>query len=96
VPVGGPPPPVTAVLTTAGDTPADWILAGQALHRMLLHAATRWVFASLQSQPLEVPALRAELSSRLNLAGAPQMLLQFGRSNIAGPTPRRPVAEILC
>jgi hypothetical protein len=95
LPGAGSPPPVTAVLVTASDRPADWIMAGQALHRILLHAATRWVFASLQSQPLELPALRAELSRRLDLPGAPQMILQFGRSNTAAATPRRPVSDTL-
>jgi len=94
-PGGGSPPALTAVLTTAGDSRADWIAAGQALHRILLHAATRWVFASLQSQPLELPELRAELRARLDLPGMPQMLLQLGRSNTAGATPRRPVTETL-
>ncbi len=94
-PAGGAPPPVTVVLTTASDLPADWVHAGQALHRMLLHAAARWVFGSLQSQPLELPALRADLCQHLGLAGAPQMLLQFGRANIARATPRRPAAEII-
>jgi hypothetical protein len=88
-------PPVTAILTTSGDTPADWIRAGQALHRILLHAATRWVFASLQTQPLELAPPRAELAARLQVAGHPQMILQLGRSNAAGPTPRRPAVEIL-
>jgi hypothetical protein len=92
---GGAPPQLTAVLTTTGDAASDWIQAGQALHRILLHAATRWVFASLQSQPLELPALRAELRSRLGLPGEPQMLLQFGRCNVAGPTARRPAANII-
>src|SRR5215831_15200572 len=30
---GGPPPAATAVLLTPGDTRADWLCAGQALHR---------------------------------------------------------------
>ncbi|HEY6278678.1 MAG TPA: nitroreductase family protein, partial [Streptosporangiaceae bacterium] len=42
----GPPPAATAVLLTRGDSRADWLHAGQALHRVLLHAATVWVFAS--------------------------------------------------
>lgn len=93
-PSGGYPPSVTAVLTTAGDTRADWIRAGQALHRMLLHAATRWVFARLQSQPLESPRLRAELRDRLALRGYPVLLLQFGRSNVALATARRAIADL--
>lgn len=50
---------VTAVLVTAGDAPADWLRAGQALHRLLLRAAGQWVFASLHSQPLEASPIRA-------------------------------------
>jgi hypothetical protein len=91
---GGYPPSVTAVLTTDGDTRTDWIRAGQALHRVLLHAATRWVFASLQSQPLESPRLRAELRDRLALPGFPVLLLQFGRSNVSLAAARRPAAEL--
>jgi hypothetical protein len=92
---GGCPPSVTAVLVTATDMPADWVHAGQSLHRMLLHAATRWVFASLQSQPLESPAWRAELRARLDLPGEPQLLLQFGRANTAPATARRPAFDVL-
>jgi hypothetical protein len=95
LPVGGALPSATAVLTTAGDEPADWLRAGQALDRMLLRAAGRWVFASLESQPLESPALRAAIRDYLGLAGLPQMLLQLGRANTAAATPRRPVAEII-
>jgi hypothetical protein len=95
LPGGGSPPPVTAVLVTAGDRRPQWIMAGQALHRIMLHAASRWVFASLQSQPLEIPELRAELKARLNLPGAPHMILQFGRSNIAQATPRRLASDII-
>src|SRR5262249_45426154 len=53
------PPAVTAVLLTRGDSRADWLRAGQALHRLLLHAASRWVFASLYTQPLENDPIRA-------------------------------------
>ncbi len=35
----GPAPAVTAVLLTPRDSRADWLRAGQALHRLLLHAA---------------------------------------------------------
>jgi hypothetical protein len=91
---GGVPPSATAVLSTAGDTPADWLRAGQALHRLLLRAATRWVFASLQSQPLESRRCRQEVRDLLGLTGHPQLLFQFGRSNAAPATPRRPQVEL--
>ena len=84
-----------AVLVTGGDEPADWLAAGQALHRVLLRAATRWVFASLQSQPLESPWHRSAVRQLLGLRGQPQMLLQFGRSNTALATPRRRYEDVL-
>jgi len=92
--IGGAPPAATAVLSTSADTMADWLRAGQALNRLLLRAATRWVFASLQSQPLESTVRRAEVRELLGLAGYPQMLLQFGRANVAAATPRRPPGEL--
>jgi len=88
------PPSATAVLSTVRDAPTDWLRGGQALNRLLLRAATRWVFASLQSQPMESPRLRQEVRDLLGLSGHPQLLLQFGRSNIAPATPRRPQTEL--
>jgi hypothetical protein len=93
-PSDGEPPSVTAVLTTAADSPAEWLRAGQALHRLLLRAASRWVFASLQTQPLESPRRRDQVRELLGLAGQPQLLLEFGRANVAHATPRRPQAEL--
>ena len=91
----GPPPPATAVLLTAGDSRADWLHAGQALYRLLIHAATAWVFASLHSQALEVPLLRELIQTRLALPGHPQMLLQFGRARTSLATARRSVPDSL-
>jgi hypothetical protein len=92
---GSGPPAATAILTTAADGPADWLRAGQALHRLLLDAASHWVFASLHSQPLETPEFRARIRARLALPGIPQMLLQLGRLHVAAPTARRPAAEFV-
>jgi Nitroreductase family len=92
---GGPPAAATAVLVTPGDGRADWLHAGQALHRLLAHAADRWVFASLYTQPLEAAAIRALIRTRLRLPGAPQMLLQLGRARTARATARRPPAELM-
>ncbi len=89
----GEPPAATAVLVTAADEADDWLRAGQALNRLLLRAASRWVFASLQSQPMESTGYREEVRDLLGLQGYPQMLLQFGRANTALATPRRPQAE---
>jgi len=90
-----PPPAATAVLLTAGDLRIDWLRAGQALHRILAHAATARVFASLNTEPLEFPVIRDLIRTRLALPGAPQMLLQFGLARAGLATPRRVVPEVL-
>jgi hypothetical protein len=92
---GGLPPSATAILVTAGDTPTDWLRAGQALNRMLVDAASSWVFAALNTQPMESPPLRTLVRSRLFLPGAPQMLLEFGRAHTAAATARRPVEDLI-
>jgi nitroreductase len=92
---GGPSPAATAVLLTRGDGRVDWLRAGQALHRLLVHAAASWVFASLYTQPLEADAIRALIRDRLNLPGAPQMLLQLGPARTTQATARRPPAELM-
>ncbi len=83
------------LLITAADGGADWLRAGQALHRLLLHAASTWVFASLHTQALESPPIRGEIRARLALPGFPQMLLQLGRATTAAATARRPAEELL-
>jgi hypothetical protein len=92
---GGPPPAATAVMLTPGNGRADWLCAGQALHRLLAHAASRWVFASLHTQPLEAAAIRDLIRDRLALPGVPQMLLQLGLAHTTPATARRPPAELI-
>ena len=87
-------PPV-AVLTTRGDSLVDWLVAGQALQRMLLRAATRWTFAAMFSQPLESPDARVLVRDELGTADFPQMILQLGHSTIVRATARRPVGDVL-
>ncbi len=91
----GPPPAATAVLLTPGDGRGDWLCAGQALHRVLAHAASRWVFATMHTQPLEAAAIRELIRDRLALPGAPQMILQLGLARSTNATARRPPSELL-
>jgi hypothetical protein len=95
LPPAVPPAPVTAVLATPGDGERDWLRAGQALHRLLLRAASQWVFAGLQTQPLRVVWVRAAIRNQLTLPGWPQMLLQLGLARTAHSTARRPAAELI-
>jgi nitroreductase len=87
--------PVIAVLATSGDHVADWLTAGQALQRVLLTAARRWVFAAMLTQPLELPHLRAVIRDELALDGFPQVAMRLGHADSAPTTPRRRVDEIL-
>jgi hypothetical protein len=91
----GSPPPATAVLLTLRDGRRDWLRAGQALHRLLLHAASQWVFAALYTQPLEAAATRTLIKTSLALPGSPQVLLQLGMARTTQATARRPAAELL-
>jgi nitroreductase len=86
--------PLVAVLYT-GDTPRDWLRAGQALQRVLLTATVRGVAATLMTQPLEIPRLR-DLLSDLRTGRAAQVILRFGYPRLPGaPSPRRPWQEVL-
>jgi nitroreductase len=91
---GGPAPAVTAALLTKGDDERDWLRAGQALQRLLLRAASLWVFAHLNTQPLEQAATRARVRECMAAPGWPQMLLALGVSRTTHPTGRRPAADL--
>lgn len=88
-------PAATAVLLTFGDLRADWLRAGQALQRLLLHAASGWVFASLYTQPVESAQIRNLIKARMALPGFPQMVLQFGFGHSTRPTSRRLTADLV-
>ena len=94
LPADGPAAPAMAVLFTPGDSEEDWLNVGQALQRLLLHAASQWVFASLNTQLLEDVTTRALVRDRLALPGAPQMLLALGVSRTARATARRPADDL--
>ncbi|MFD9291588.1 Acg family FMN-binding oxidoreductase [Streptomyces sp. NPDC060030] len=89
--------PCLAVLGTAQDRPADWLLAGQALERVLLQATADGLSTSLNSQALEHSELRWLLRDPHSGATAsfPQMLLRLGYGPMVPPTPRREVGDVL-
>ncbi|WP_221328912.1 nitroreductase family protein [Actinoplanes sp. L3-i22] len=90
------PYPTIGLLSTAGDTPRDWLRAGQALQRVLLTATWQGLATMPISQPVEVPAMRKALAGRA--AGRfPQIVLRvgYGRVQMPGATPRRSVSEVL-
>lgn len=88
--------PVLAVLGTDEDSPADWLRAGEALALALLDMTAAGLAASFMNQPIEVDDLRAQLTTRLDLAGAPQLILRVGYAVRAAPAaPRRVLADVV-
>ncbi|MFA1542888.1 Acg family FMN-binding oxidoreductase [Actinomadura monticuli] len=83
-----------ALLTTREDRRVDWLLAGQALQHVLLHAATQDVSAAFHTQPLELPDLRAAIRRDL-VCGHPQMLLRLGHVARRQYSRWRPVTDVL-
>ncbi len=88
--------PALAVLYTKNDAIQDWILAGQALCKILLLARTHTVHASFLNQPIEVPELRIQLKESLNLEGFPHTILRLGYAREEKQaTPRRKIDDVI-
>lgn len=88
--------PVLAVLTTEGDSPRDWLAAGQALQRLLLLGVQLGLQASYLNQPVQVATLRPKLQRLTGCPGYAQLLLRIGSPTQVKPAaPRRPLADVL-
>ncbi|HEV7457926.1 MAG TPA: hypothetical protein VGN96_14230 [Roseococcus sp.] len=87
--------PALGVLTTPGDTPRDWLRAGEALGRAILALTAAGLKHSYLNQPIEVPALRPRLAALLGTREFPQILLRAGHGPDIGPSVRRPLEEVL-
>ena len=94
-----------AVLTTRGDRRADWLVAGQALARVLLTAHASGVAASYLNQPVQVPEFRPRIGELVRAASdpgvpgrrggmpadaVPQIVLRLGRRTTADVYSRTP------
>jgi len=87
--------PHLALLSTPGDTPADWLRAGEALERVLLEATSAGLAGSLTSHPLESDDLRTLARDPVTGRGHVQMVLRLGYGPQGPATPRRPVRDVL-
>nr|BFD81817.1 nitroreductase [Streptomyces sp. Xyl84] len=87
--------PQLAVLSTRGDTPGDWLVAGQALERVLLEATSAGLATSMTSHPLESADLRLLVRDPVGGRGQVQMVLRLGYGPPGPATPRRPVEDVL-
>jgi hypothetical protein len=88
--------PAFIVLGTADDTPEAWMIAGQALGRVLLAAQSEGISASFFLQPIEIPRLRRKLRDSLpKEIGFPQITFRLGYAPRVPPTPRRPLSDVV-
>jgi len=83
------------VISTGSDTPADWVNAGRAVERFALTTTSLGIKMAYLNQPVEVPELRGQLATALNIEGYPQLLLRFGYADPMPVSLRRPVESIL-
>lgn len=83
------------LLATRRDGSAEWVQAGLALQRVLLHATAAGLYASYFAQPIETPELRRKLAHALGEGGAPQVLFRIGYGLEPRAVPRRPVDQVL-
>lgn len=83
------------LLGTAEDNPLAWLLAGEALERVLLEIAARGYAASPFTQLIEVAETNAQLRSELGLSMYPHVLLRVGRAPQSPMTRRRRLVEVL-
>ncbi|MFE0645817.1 Acg family FMN-binding oxidoreductase [Streptomyces sp. NPDC058877] len=84
-----------ALLGTAGDTPEEWLNAGQAMQRVLLQATLDGLSTSLVSQPLTRPELRCLTRDPVSATGYVHLAIRLGYGPRGRPTPRRDASEVL-
>ncbi|MBL9099336.1 MAG: hypothetical protein JNL82_00175 [Myxococcales bacterium] len=94
--------PVLALLTTPGDAPHDWLIAGQALARVLLRGRVDHLYASFFPAVLARAADRARVAEEAAVLGdmsqSPghaQVALRLGYGSDLPAVPRRPLADVL-
>lgn len=86
--------PALAIITTATDTPMDWVRAGEALSALLLQLTMAGWAASYFAQVVEVESTRAAIDTMCEGRHA-QVVLRLGRGHHARKSARRPVQDMI-
>ena len=86
--------PAVVSLETPGNGTREWMLAGQALARVLLTAAGAGAEASYLSHAIQSPLYCGTVRELLHTTLQPQVLLRVGYHAGGAPVPRRTVGEV--
>jgi hypothetical protein len=83
------------LLGTRGDSPEQWLIAGEALERVLLVVAARGLAACPLTQVIEIAVTRDRLRHELRLGMFPHVLLRVGYAPPTPATRRRRLVDVL-
>lgn len=86
--------PLLVCLATRSDGPENWLLAGQAMQRVLLTLTAQGFDASFLNQPIEVETLRSAIGAMTGSGDYPQILLRVGRGPSQAHAPRRALESV--
>jgi hypothetical protein len=87
--------PLIAVLGASGDHPADDVVAGMALQRVLLTATDLGLAASLFTQPVDEPGTRSLLQAVCRSPYPPHAVLRVGYGHVPHRSGRRAATEAI-
>lgn len=84
------------LLTTLGNTPKDWILAGESLELFFLKCTELGVSVAFCNQPCEVETLSQKLRKEMNVNNNyPMLLMRIGYSSSMPYSVRKPLEEVM-
>lgn len=82
--------PLLSVLGTEGDSPREWLAAGQAMEQVILLARSHGLASSYLNQPVEVEEIRSRLAGAVGRSRQhPQLVLRFGYGSEIRLAPRK-------
>ena len=89
------PSTVIGILSSHNDDVEDLLKTGMSLSHILLHLTSKGLSVSFYNEPIEIKALRVELSKLTENNGVPQMLFRIGYGPQAHASSRRSVEDCL-
>lgn len=84
------------LLTTAGNKPEDWILAGEALEFFFLKCTELGISVAFSNQPCEIPRLSSQLRKQIEINDHyPMLLMRIGYAEPMPYSVRKNLEELI-